>query len=59
MDVVLHICSHYRKRAARGLPPLHTFENNADVGSVPEQLPELTQIEEQLIARVHVHLQVW
>ena len=40
-------------------PYLFTPENNADVGFVPEHLPQLTDFEEMLIARVHVHLQVW
>ena len=38
---------------------LFTAENYADVGLVPAYLPKLTQVEEQLIARVHVHIQVW
>ncbi|KAJ3459135.1 hypothetical protein MRS44_015208 [Fusarium solani] len=34
------------------------LDNNLDPGEVPEDLPELTQVEEMLIARVHVHVQV-
>ena len=29
-----------------------------DPGAVPEHLPTLTEVEEMIIARVHVHLQV-
>ena len=39
--------------------PLFTENNCLDVGSVPEHLSELTQNEEHLIARLHVHIQVW
>ena len=53
------VCERCRRREIAKRPHLFTIENNADVGSIPEHLPELTQIEEQLIARVHVHLQVW
>jgi hypothetical protein len=34
-------------------------ENNLHFGDVPTHLPELTQVEEMLIARVHVHVQVF
>ena len=59
LKLVNGVCDPCRRRARSGKPKLYTVANNADVGTVPEQLPELTQIEEQLIARVHVHLQVW
>ena len=51
-----HAC-HMRER--HGKPNLFTAENNADVGFVPEHLPVLTEVEEMLITRVHVHCQVW
>ena len=57
MEVVEWMCKWCRQ--ASGAPPLYTDANNLDVGLVPDHLPELTQIEELLIARVHVHLQVW
>ena len=33
--------------------------NHLDVSSVPEHLSELTQVEEHLIAHLHIHIQVW
>jgi hypothetical protein len=32
--------------------------NNLDLGAVPDHLPELNDVEEMLIARAHVHVQV-
>lgn len=32
--------------------------NNLDFGEVPGNLPDLTMVEEMLIARVHVHVEV-
>ena len=46
-----------RERSRKCL--LFTEYNCLDIGSVPEHLSELTQIEEHLIARLHVHIQVW
>jgi len=52
------------KRNQPGLPPLPYFysaANKLDFGEVPPQLAqlgELTPVEEMLIARVHVHVQV-
>ena len=37
---------------------LYSKSNNADVGSIPHNLPSLSEIEEILIARAHVHVQV-
>ena len=53
------VCGRCRQRAKNSQPPLFTAVNHLDVGAIPPHLPQLTQIEEQLIARVHVHLQVW
>jgi hypothetical protein len=39
-------------------PFLFGDANNMDPGAVPEHLPTLTEVEEMIIARVHVHLQV-
>ena len=37
---------------------LYSKSNNADVGSLPHNLPSSSEIEEILIARAHVHVQV-
>jgi len=37
-------------------PPLLSDDNEMDPGEVPEHLPALSQVEEMLIARVHLHL---
>jgi hypothetical protein len=34
-------------------------ENNMDLGAFPNQLPELTMVEQILIARVHVSVEVY
>jgi uncharacterized protein DUF6570 len=38
-------------------PPLLSDANEMDPGEVPEHLPALSQVEEMLIARVHLHLE--
>jgi ATP-dependent DNA helicase PIF1 len=48
------ICSRCRGQQSNPWTAL----NNGDVGSVPDYLPALTEIEEMLIARAHVHVQV-
>ena len=53
------VCSQCRQWAKNSQPALFTAANHLDVSAVPPHLPQLTQIEEQLIAQVHVHLQVW
>ena len=40
------------------LPPLFGESNGLNLGPVPSFLPILTAVEELLIARVYVHLQV-
>ena len=40
------------------LPPLFSESNGLDLGPVPGFLPILTAVEELLIARVYVYLQV-
>ncbi|KAF5711868.1 ATP-dependent DNA helicase PIF1 [Fusarium mundagurra] len=47
-----------RNQRREGEPYFWTHENNLDPGDIPEHLPELTQVEEMLISRVHVHVQV-
>jgi hypothetical protein len=40
------------------LPPLFSKSNEFDLGPIPSFLPILTAVEELLIARVYVYLQV-
>jgi len=40
------------------LPPLFSKSNGLDLGPVPGFLPILTAVEELLITRVYIHLQV-
>ncbi len=53
------VCSQCCQQVKNSQPALFTAANHLNVGAVPPHLPQLTQIEEQLIAQVHVHLQVW
>ncbi|KID95690.1 ATP-dependent DNA helicase PIF1, partial [Metarhizium majus ARSEF 297] len=57
----LSICSRCisgdRKRASDE-PYFFSAANNLDFGEVPNNLPDLTMVEEMLIARVHVHVKV-
>ena len=53
------ICKRCVTRERSEKHPLFTERNCLDVGSVPEHLSELMQIEEHLIAHLHVHIQVW
>jgi ATP-dependent DNA helicase PIF1 len=55
------ICAGCRYREEKKKPEDPLFfsaENHLDFGDVPDFLPPLTQVEEQLIARVHVHVDV-
>ncbi|CZR49932.1 uncharacterized protein FPRO_16137 [Fusarium proliferatum ET1] len=65
---ICHSC-HYRdviprgratrnQRQEEGEPYFWSRDNNLDPGDIPLELPELTQVEEMLISRVHVHVQV-
>ena len=40
------------------LPPLFSKSNGLNLGPIPSFLPILTAVEELLIARVYIHLQV-
>jgi hypothetical protein len=40
------------------LPPLFSKSNGLNLGPIPGFLPILTAVEELLIARIYVHLQV-
>ncbi|CCE34927.1 uncharacterized protein CPUR_08866 [Claviceps purpurea 20.1] len=70
LEVVSGICASCQKadtiyqtptRGQRGpgMPELWSAENKLDMGVVPADLPQLDQIEEWLISRVHVHVQIW
>ena len=56
------VCKAYIKDADSlkdlTLPPLFSESNGLNTGPVPSFLPILTAVEELLIARVYVHLQV-
>jgi hypothetical protein len=59
-DSVCYRCI-LRDRDSRGqllTPHLMSAENNMDPGTVPSNLPELTQVEEMVIARAHVQMMV-
>ncbi|KAG5918126.1 hypothetical protein E4U61_002041 [Claviceps capensis] len=43
----------------RSTTSANTAENKLDLGVLPAYLPPLDRIEEWLIARVHVHVQIW
>lgn len=61
MDVKNGICRVCRRRDGSkpaGTADFFTAENHLDCGDIPEHLPELSQVEEMMIARVHVHVQV-
>jgi len=51
-------CRRRDKNKAEDEPELFSKENLMDPGSIPEHLPALTQVEEMLIARVHVFIEV-
>jgi hypothetical protein len=51
-------CRYRDRKRAEDEPDLFSKENFMDPGSVPRHLQPLTQVEEQLIARVHVHVEV-
>jgi len=57
MDLKDTICHRCYLRDSRGrLPFLMSAENEMDPGSVAANLPELTQVEEMIIARSHVQM---
>ena len=53
------ICKRCIARERSEKRSLFTDCNHLNVGSVPEHLSELTQVEEHLIAQLHIHIQVW
>ena len=54
------VCKAYIKDALKNLtlPPLFSESNRLNLGPVPSFLPILTAVEELLITRVYVYLQV-
>ncbi|KAM4062958.1 PIF1-like helicase [Hirsutella rhossiliensis] len=57
----LKICSRCISRDRKkgpNEPYFFSAANNLDFGEVPSDLPDLTMVEEMLIARVHVHVKV-
>jgi hypothetical protein len=59
MDLKHNIChSCYLRDKGAQTPPLMSAENNMDPGEVPAHLPELSQVEEMIIARSHVQMMV-
>lgn len=59
MDLKEEICHACFLRDKRNqVPFLMSIENEMDPGDVPACLPELTQVEEMIIARSHVQMMV-
>jgi hypothetical protein len=56
---VCRICHRRDQSRPEDSPFFFSRENALDFGAVPSHLPELSQVEEMLIARVHVHVQVF
>ena len=54
-----NVCEKCRYRDRGQSIHLISDENNMNVQAVPSTLPQLTDIEEMLIARAHVHVQVY
>ncbi|EED14419.1 hypothetical protein TSTA_106280 [Talaromyces stipitatus ATCC 10500] len=52
------VCDRCRRVDRGQMIFLYSPGNNMDPGDVPAFLPELTQTEEMLIARVHVHMEI-
>ena len=57
-DGVCLRCSRVDKKRLANEPFLYCDENHLDPGDIIASLPELTQIEEMLIARVHVFIEI-
>lgn len=57
-DGVCHLCHNADDNKGPGMPDFYSSENSMHLGYVPDDLPELTQTEEQLIARVHIFIDV-
>ena len=60
MDLKGGVCHACFLRDKRNQSPfLMSAENNMDQGDLPAHLPELTQVEEMIIARSHVQMMVY
>jgi hypothetical protein len=55
-DVICHRC--FNRDKGDKTPFLMSADNNIDPGELPAYLPELTQVEEMIIARSHVQMLV-
>ena len=55
-DGICHAC--FLRDKGNKTPFLMSSENEMDPGEVPAYLPELTQVEEMIIARSHVQMMV-
>ena len=53
------VCNHCNGTRDKGnkSPYLMSDDNEMDPGEVPGHLPKLSQVEEMLISRAHVHLE--
>ncbi|KAF2221256.1 hypothetical protein BDZ85DRAFT_283331 [Elsinoe ampelina] len=62
-NVVTGICARCTRRDTSipddNGPLLFSADNDMDPGDIPTELPVLTQAEEMLIARVHVHIELY
>ena len=60
MDLKSDVCHRYFNRDKGNKTPfLMSVENEMDPGELPAHLPELTQVEEMIIARSHVQMMVY
>jgi hypothetical protein len=59
MDQKEDVCHAYFLQDKRKMPFLMSVENKMDPGELPAYLPELTQIEEMVIAQCHVQMMVY
>lgn len=59
MDLKDNVCHDCARRDKGKMPFLMSRENDMDPGELPAYLPELTQVEEMIIARCHVQMMVY
>ena len=57
-DGVCDRCIRVDQRRSVDEPFLYSAANQMDPGDLPPDLPEVTQVEEMLIARVHIFMEV-
>jgi len=59
MDLKSDVCHRcFNRDKGKKTPFLMSAENEMDLGDIPAYLPELTQVEEMIIARSHVQMMV-